>query len=111
MQSHRSTKAQRELEREKLRTAEQGAVLAEARADQAQERNRVRTYRRDQVLPFLESLHAALDASYGAAYIPEHFPALGGRFPQIRSHADTGLLKWHEAILEMSKHRMQLFLS
>ena len=110
-QSRRSASAQRELEHEKLRGAERAAQLAEERAERSQERDRLNKYRREQVLPFLDALDKTLNASYLAAYIPEHFPDLGGRVPQIRQHADQVLAEWMDNYREMSQQRMKLFLA
>jgi hypothetical protein len=110
-QSRRTAAAQRQLEQEKLRGVERAAELAQERAERSQERDRLNTYRREQVLPFLDALDKTLNASYVAAYVPEHFPDLGGRVPQVRQHADQVLGEWLTLYREMSQHRMRLFLA
>ena len=98
LQSRRTSHAQRELEREKLRAAERAAELAQERAEHAGAAAERGPISASKCFHFSEA-QAAIDASYLAAYIPEHFTELARHFPQVLSHADSGLHKWSQAII------------
>ncbi|USX51949.1 hypothetical protein [Lentzea sp. HUAS12] len=110
-QSRRTLTAQRNLEHEKLRASERAVELTQERAERAQEQALAQSDRREQVLPFLDCLNKAINASYAAAYLPEHFPKIGSRIPQIRQFSDAELRKWYAAVEEMSRRRIRLLLA